>query len=595
VRELIRGAREVLGAIWRRHRGKTAGSILLTVAGAAAAPLIAAALAVMTDAVVAGDSAGATRAGLLVAALAVAVLTFAHFAHVFYFDLADLAELDFQQRLITLSHGTAGIHHHEDATQADTLSVLEQDSRQFQGAIEALLNTLGLLIASAVTAVLLARLHPVLLLLPLAAIPPLLCGRWAERRIDRSRTAAAEPTRVALNLFRLSTSADTAGELRVFRLQKELRDRHGVLWERASRQLWHGRLTGALLTVAGQLVFAAAYIAAVLLVVAGAVRGERSVGDVVLAIVLAAQVSQQVTQAVTLLETLQRTASTYRRLAELETFVGERSAGPAGVVEPPERLREGIVFDGVSFTYPGTGAPVLRDVDLTLPAGATVAIVGENGAGKSTLVKLLCGFYRPTGGRITVDGDDLAGLSVTGWRERVAAGFQDFVRFELVARETVGVGDLPRIGSADAVLAGLGRAHATDVLDHLGDGLETQLGKSWTDGAELSGGQWQKLALGRALMRPRPLLLVLDEPTSALDPQAEHDLFQRYAEQSRRVAAGNGGVTVLVSHRFSTVRMADLILVVSGGVIVERGSHAALMAARGVYAELFDLQAAAYR
>ncbi|MFC4069004.1 ABC transporter ATP-binding protein [Actinoplanes subglobosus] len=595
MRDLIRGAREVLAAIWRRHRGKTIGSILLMVAGAAAAPLIAAALAVMTDAVVAGDSADATRAGLLVAALAVAVLTFAHFAHVFYFDLADLAELDFQQRLIGLSHGTAGIHHHEDAAQADTLSVLEQDSRQFQGAIEALLNTLGLLIASGVTAVLLARLHPVLLLLPLAAIPPLLCGRWAERRIDRSRTAAAEPTRVALNLFRLATSADTAGELRVFRLQKELRDRHGVLWDRAGDRLWHGRLTGALLTVAGQLVFAAAYIAAVLLVVASAVRGDRSVGDVVLVIVLAAQVSQQVTQAVTLLETLQRTASTYRRLGELETFVRERSGGPAGVVEPPDRLREGITFDGVGFTYPGTGTAVLRDVDLTLPAGATVAIVGENGAGKSTLVKLLCGFYRPTAGRITVDGYDLAGLSVTGWRERIAAGFQDFVRFELVARETVGIGDLPRIDSSDDVLAGLGRAHATDVLDRLDSGLETQLGKSWTDGAELSGGQWQKLALGRALMRPRPLLLVLDEPTSALDPQAEHDLFQRYSEQSRRVAAGNGGITVLVSHRFSTVRMADLILVVSGGEIVERGDHAALMAARGVYAELFGLQAAAYR
>ncbi|GAA4672612.1 ABC transporter ATP-binding protein [Phytohabitans rumicis] len=595
MKDLIRGARGVLGAAWRQHRGKTIGSILLMVAGAAAAPLIAAALAWMTDAVVAGDATAATVAGVIVAVLAIAVLTFAHFAHVLYFDLADLAELDFQERLIALSHGTTGLHHHEDARQADTLSVLEQDSRQFQGAIEALLNTLGLLIATGITAVLLARLHPVLLLLPLAAIPPLVCGRWAERRIDRSRTAAAEPTRVALNLFRLSTSAELAGELRVFRLQNELRHRHGTLWAQASRRLWRGQVTGTLLRIAGQLVFAAAYIAAVLLVVTSAVRGDRSVGEVVLAIVLAAQVSQQVTQAVTLLETLQRTASTYRRIAELAEFLSSRSAGPAGAGAPPERLREGIAFDGVSFTYPGTDTPVLRGVDLKLPAGTTVAVVGENGAGKSTLVKLLCGFYRPTGGRITVDGTDLSSLSMIGWRERIAAGFQDFARFELVARETVGVGDLPRMASAEAVLGGLERAHATDVLKHLGDGLETPLGKSYTDGAELSGGQWQKLALGRALMRTAPLLLVLDEPTSALDPQAEHDLFQRYAEQSKRVAAGNGGITVLVSHRFSTVRMADLILVVAGGRIAERGDHAALLAAGGVYAELFDLQAAAYR
>ncbi len=595
MRDLVRGVRAVLQAIWRRHRGKTAVSILLMVAGAVAAPLIAAALAGMTDAVVAGNPTGAFVAGLAVAVLAVAVLTFAHFAHVFYFDLAELAELDFQERLIALSHGTAGLHHHEDAAQADTLSVLEQDGRQFHGAIEASLNTLGLLIASGVTAVLLARLHPVLLLLPLAAIPPVLCGRFAQRMIDRSRTAAAEPTRVALNLFRLATSAETAGELRVFRLEQELRDRHGVLWSRASHRLRQGQLAGTLLRIAGQLVFAAAYIAAVLLVVAGAVRGDRSVGDVVLAIVLAAQVSQQVTQAVTLLETMQRTASTYRRMAELETFVRTWSAGPAGDGDPPDRLRAGIAFEKVCFTYPGTGTPVLRDLDLSLPAGATVAIIGENGTGKSTLVKLLCGFYQPTGGRITVDGDDLADLSIAGWRERVAAGFQDFARFELVARETVGVGDLARMDSADAVLAGLRRAQATDVLNRLDDGLETALGKSYTDGAELSGGQWQKLALGRALMRPQPLLLVLDEPTSALDPQAEHDLFQRYVEQSRRVAAGNGGITVLVSHRFSTVRMADLILVVADGRIAEHGDHAALMAARGVYAELFELQAAAYR
>jgi ATP-binding cassette subfamily B protein len=224
-----------------------------------------------------------------------------------------------------------------------------------------------------------------------------------------------------------------------------------------------------------------------------------------------------------------------------------------------------------------------------------VAIVGENGAGKSTLVKLLCGLYRPSHGRILIDGTDLRRLSAEDWRQRIAAGFQDFVRYELSARNTVGLGDLPRIDDDPAVHTALERAHATDVVDQLADGLDTQLGTSYTEGAELSGGQWQKLALGRALMRETPLLLVLDEPTSALDPEAEHHLFERYAAQARQVRESTGAITLFVSHRFSTVRMADLIVVVRDGRIVETGDHHTLIQNGGLYAELFELQAVAYK
>jgi ATP-binding cassette subfamily B protein len=248
----------------------------------------------------------------------------------------------------------------------------------------------------------------------------------------------------------------------------------------------------------------------------------------------------------------------------------------------------------VDFRYPGTDRIVLAGVNLHLPAGSTVAIVGENGAGKSTLVKLLCRFYEPTSGTITADGSDLTRIPLGQWRERIAAGFQDFARFEFVARQTVGVGDLPFVDEQPAVEAALDRAHAGDVVGRLEQGLSTQLGKSYTEGTELSGGQWQKLALGRAMMREMPLLLVLDEPTSALDAEAEHALFERYAEGARRVGEATGGITVLVSHRFSTVRMADLILVVADGRIVEAGPHPQLMRNRGLYSELYDLQASAY-
>jgi ATP-binding cassette subfamily B protein len=348
----------------------------------------------------------------------------------------------------------------------------------------------------------------------------------------------------------------------------------------------------------------------VLLVLRDAVSGDATVGDVVLVVTLAGQVSQQVAAAVTVLQDLQRMGSVYDRLARLRTAVaaadrplswetdrtGVGTTSPAPPRrEPPDTLRDGITLEAVGFTYPGTGTPVLDGVNLTLPAGSTVAIVGENGAGKSTLVKLLCGFYGPTRGRILVDGDDLAGFSPDRWRMRLAAGFQDFVRFELTARQAVGVGDLPRAGADQHVRAALSRAHAEDVIDELDRGLDTPLGQSYPDGAELSGGQWQKLALGRAFMRERPLLLVLDEPTSALDPQAEHLLFARYAEQAARVDRATGAITVLISHRFSTVRMADLIVVVADGRVVESGDHAALVGRGGLYAELFALQARAYQ
>jgi len=240
---------------------------------------------------------------------------------------------------------------------------------------------------------------------------------------------------------------------------------------------------------------------------------------------------------------------------------------------------------------------VLDDVSLELKPGSVVAIVGENGAGKTTLVKLLCRLYQPDQGRILVDGADLARMSADEWRARIAGAFQDFFRFEFPARQSVGVGDLPRLDDDQAVSAAVNRAGADDVIQGFASGLATQLGKTWPGGVEVSFGQWQKLALARGFMRDRPLLLVLDEPTAALDAETEHALFERYAAVSRGGKADSldGRITILVSHRFSTVRMADLIVVLDGARVVEVGSHEALMAKGGQYAELYGIQAAAYR
>jgi ATP-binding cassette subfamily B protein len=258
----------------------------------------------------------------------------------------------------------------------------------------------------------------------------------------------------------------------------------------------------------------------------------------------------------------------------------------------PARLTRGIRFEHVSFSYPGTNRLVLNDVNLDLPAGAVVAIVGENGAGKTTLVKLLARMYEPTAGRILIDGVELGRMPAVEWRERLAGAFQDFFRFEFKARRTVGVGDVPRLDDELAVVSAVARAGADDVVVKLAAGLETQLGPTWPGGVEVSFGQWQKFALARGFMRDRPLVLVLDEPTAALDAETEHALFERYAEAA---SDNEGRLTILVSHRFSTVRMADLIVVLDGSRVVEVGSHAELMAKGGQYAELYSIQAAAYR
>jgi ATP-binding cassette subfamily B protein len=283
-----------------------------------------------------------------------------------------------------------------------------------------------------------------------------------------------------------------------------------------------------------------------------------------------------------------------RRLAWLEDYAA--SVAASGDLPVPAVLHRGIRLDHVSFSYPGTSRVVLDDVSLTLPAGAVVAIVGENGAGKTTLVKLLAKMYEPSSGSILVDDTPLARMPAIAWRERLAGAFQDFFRFEFRARYTVGLGDVFRLNDEPALVTAVDRAGASDVIAGLPSGLDTQLGPTWPAGVDLSFGQWQKLALARGFMRDEPLILLLDEPTAALDAETEHALFEHYAAAARgSIVSHSGRITILVSHRFSTVRMADLIVVLDGARLVEMGTHDELMAKGGQYSELYGIQAFAYR
>jgi ATP-binding cassette subfamily B protein len=269
----------------------------------------------------------------------------------------------------------------------------------------------------------------------------------------------------------------------------------------------------------------------------------------------------------------------------LETPV-PKSAGAHRSGPHPE---DGIRFEDVSFTYPDAEEPALEHITLQLRPGESLALVGENGSGKTTLIKLLTRLYAPTSGRILLDGQDLASWDETALRERIGVIFQDFARYQMLVGENVGAGDERFFEDEARWRTAAAKGRASEFIETLPQGYNTQLGKWFRDGRELSGGQWQKIALSRAFMRTRADILVLDEPTAAMDAQAEAEVFEHFRQLSRE------RITILISHRFSTVRMADQIAVLNRGSIVERGSHEELMRLNGNYARLFSLQARGYR
>ena len=379
---------------------------------------------------------------------------------------------------------------------------------------------------------------------------------------------------------------DSAKEVKLFQLGPLLLDRYRRIFERIYRE--DRDLTvrregwGFVLGLVGTLIFYGAYAWVVL----ATVQGQISLGQMTMYLSVFRQGQSAVSASLTAISGMYEDNLYLSNLYEyLEQPVGIATGDATAGRHPGD----GVRFENVGFTYPGNEAPALTGIDLHLKPGESLAFVGRNGSGKTTLIKLLGRLYDPTEGRILLDGTDLRDWDPDALRQRIGVIFQDFVRYQMLVGENIGAGDVERFDDSQAWREAAEQGLAADFIEELPEGYETQLGRWFQGGRELSGGQWQKIAIARAFMRRSADVLVLDEPTAAMDAEAEAEVFRYFRGMTE------GRIAILISHRFSTVRMADRIVVLDAGRATEEGSHDQLMALNGRYAELFRLQAAGYQ
>ncbi len=420
-----------------------------------------------------------------------------------------------------------------------------------------------------------------------AAIPAFFSQSQYAERAFRAVTRRAPEARLLNYLEQLLTGNDTVKEIKLFGLGQPLLKRYQELFTRfymedraiAERRTLAGLGWGMLANLA----YYGSYAWIVLRTIAAAI----TLGDMTMFLSIFRQSQGSLRS---LLDSINRLYESNLFLDNLVDFLALQPmlVAPENGRTAPAPIREGIEFRNVSFAYPGSETMVLRDINLHIRPGERIALVGLNGAGKTTLIKLLTRLYDPTQGQILLDGIDLREYDLTSLHQRFGVIFQDFVRYQFTVRENIGFGQVDELENTARIEDAADRGGAAPIIERMPQGYDTMLGRRWEKGAELSGGQWQKIALARAFMREAEVL-VLDEPTSALDAEAEYEVFRRFGELME------GRIAVLISHRFSTVRMADRIVVLSAGKIIELGSHAELMALDGAYARLFNLQAEGYR
>ncbi len=486
--------------------------------------------------------------------------------HAATLDLEDFEDAEFQNQLERARRQTSG-----------RMTLMSQLFSQAQDLVTVASLSAGLIVFA-----------PWLIVLLLVALVPAFLGEAHFNAQSYSLDFGRTPERRELDYVRqTAASAETAKEVKIFGLNDFLIDRYRRLatsFYEGNRRLALRRAGwGALFTTIGTIAyyFAYAYIAWRTL------TGEFSVGDLTF---LAGSFRRLRTLLESLLSGFSSVAGQALYLDDLFSFfeVQPEIHSPSNPLPFPQPIRDGFVFEDVGFIYPGAERWAVRHLSFTLKAGEVVALVGENGAGKTTLVKLLTRLYDPDEGRILLDGRDLRDYGLDELRGSMGVIFQDFVRYNLPAGDNIAVGRIEARGDHERIARAANRSQADELIARLPRGYDQMVGKRFKNGVELSGGEWQKIAIARAYMREAEVL-ILDEPTAALDARAEFEVFQRFKELSK------GKTAVLISHRFSSVRMADRILVLAEGKVEAQGTHEELVAQEGRYAELFELQAAGYR
>lgn len=481
-------------------------------------------------------------------------------------DLAQFEDPEFYDKLERARRQTTG-----------RVVLMSQVLSQFQDIISIVFLASGLIV-----------FEPLLLVILVVAILPSFISESYFSKTGYSLVRSWTPERRELDYLRYVGATDvTAKEVKIFNLSDFLTNRFAVLadkYYRANRKLAIKRTVwGSILHTLGDMAYYGAYVLIIIRTVAGVI----TVGDMTFLSGTFARMRNQLQAILSRLTKI--TESTlylqdYFDFLEMEPGIKTRE----GAVPFPDKIEQGIVFEDVGFKYPNTEKWALRNVSFELKAGEKLALVGENGAGKTTLVKLLARLYDPSEGRIMVDGTDLREFRLDDLRRNIGVIFQDFVRFYLTAAENIAIGNIPKKDDRQKIEESALKSLASDVIRKLPGEYEQMLGRRFKEGVDLSGGEWQKIALARAYMRDARIL-ILDEPTAALDARAEYEVFKRFTDLT------TGKTAVIISHRFSTVRMADRILVLKNGEMEELGTHAELMSSSGLYAELFTLQAKGYQ